>query len=152
MDDEETNKVKRMFGIDRTLHTPGDNADKTQERKTAVEIIERMNDQRKNARQTMLSHKGAQGNGVNPDFPTRLEIETNMEGHQDDYMVEVFGDGSNTSPHPPSGGQPWVGKGYGSKTETSMGKIDQTGRNGTYQSQPQDRPATRLGRSLRHGS
>ena len=87
VEDDEKAEVKKMLGIDLSLHMPGDNAKKTEEREAAVEIIERMNDQRKKARQTMLSHKGAHGIGINPDFPTREDLETKMEGHPYEFMV-----------------------------------------------------------------
>lgn len=53
VEDDEKAEVKKMLMIDLSLYTPGDNAEKTEEKEAAVEIIERMNDQRKNARQTM---------------------------------------------------------------------------------------------------
>ena len=46
----------------------------------------------------MLMHKGAHGTGTNPTFPTQNQINENMEGHPVDFMVEVYGDGSFTTP------------------------------------------------------
>ena len=46
----------------------------------------------------MLKHKGAHGSGVNLTFPGSDEIEANMKGHPSDYKVNIYGDGSFTSP------------------------------------------------------
>ena len=46
----------------------------------------------------MLMHKGAHGTGTNPTFPTQNQINENMESQPVDFMVEVYGDGSFTTP------------------------------------------------------
>ena len=46
----------------------------------------------------MLKHKGAHGSGKNLEFPGNKEIATNMQGYPSDYKVNIYGDGSFTSP------------------------------------------------------
>ena len=46
----------------------------------------------------MLKHKAAHGSGSNLDFPGAEEIRKNMEGYSEDYKVNIYGDGSYTSP------------------------------------------------------
>ena len=46
----------------------------------------------------MLMHKGGHGMGQTPIFPNQKEIEANMEGLEDDYYVNTYGDGSFTTP------------------------------------------------------
>ena len=46
----------------------------------------------------MLMHKGGHGTGQTPVFPSREEIEANMEGLQADHYVTTYGDGSFTTP------------------------------------------------------
>jgi len=46
----------------------------------------------------MLKHKGAHGSGQDLKFPDAHEIEANMQGFPADHMVDVYGDGSLTSP------------------------------------------------------
>ena len=54
--------------------------------------------ERMNARQLMLKFKEAHGSGRNLEFPGAEEIETNMQGLPKDYKVNIYGDGSLTSP------------------------------------------------------
>ena len=51
-----------------------------------------------NARQIMLKHKAAHGSGSNLDFPHADQSQGNMEGYPEDYKVDIYGDGSYTSP------------------------------------------------------
>ena len=51
-----------------------------------------------NARQIMFNHKEAHGSGPNLEYPEADGIEVNMQGYPGDYMVDIFGDGSYTSP------------------------------------------------------
>ena len=46
----------------------------------------------------MLKYKGAHGSGKNFEFPESDETEVNMQGHPGDYKVNIYGDGSFTSP------------------------------------------------------
>ena len=46
----------------------------------------------------MLKYKGAHGSGTNLRFPGSDEIEANMQGHPSDYKVNIYGDGSFTTP------------------------------------------------------
>ena len=46
----------------------------------------------------MLKHKEAHGSGQNLDLPGNQETESNMQGHPSDYKVNIYGDGSYTSP------------------------------------------------------
>ena len=53
---------------------------------------------RRNARQTMLKHKGGHGTGVDPTFPGQNDINENMQDFPEDHFVPVYGDGSFTTP------------------------------------------------------
>ena len=66
--------------------------------KKVMDIIDDTERRGKNARQTMLYHKGAHGTGIDPEFPSKAETHDHMRGHLDDYYVEVYGDGSYTTP------------------------------------------------------
>ena len=57
VDDGESEKTKALLGVDMELHKPGDNADKTRERKEALAIIEAPAAHNQNARQVMLRWK-----------------------------------------------------------------------------------------------
>ena len=57
--DEVDEKTKRLLGRDMELHTPGDDADKIDARKKALEIIQGPQREGRNARQAMLIHKEA---------------------------------------------------------------------------------------------
>ena len=93
-----TAKAKQLFGVDNLLLEPGLNGDETRKRKAAMKIIHDPIRGRKNARQTMLLHKGAHGTGINPDFPNKQSIIGNMVGHPEDFYADVYGDGSYTTP------------------------------------------------------
>ena len=69
VDDGEDDKVKKLLGIDLTLQTPGNDAEVTDGRKKAMEIIDHQERQGLNARQTMLKFKKAHGSGVDLEFP-----------------------------------------------------------------------------------
>ena len=96
--EDEADKIKALLGVDRELHTPGENADQTEIRQAALEIAEDPAAAGLNARQTMLKWKEAHGSGRNLDFPSAEDIISNMQGLPDDYMVDIFGDGSQTTP------------------------------------------------------
>ena len=98
VDEDETKKVKELLGVDMTLHKPGRDAEETEKREMAMEIVDEMSSKGINARRTMLAYKGAHGTGINPTFPNKQDIEENMRGLPEDFMVEVFGDGSYTTP------------------------------------------------------
>ena len=51
-----------------------------------------------NARQVMLKYREAHGSGQDLEFPGAEEIEKNMQGHPEGYKVDIFDDGSQTSP------------------------------------------------------
>ena len=46
----------------------------------------------------MLKHKTAHGSGSDLTFPDVDEIKANMEDHSPDYKVNIYGDGSYTTP------------------------------------------------------
>ena len=96
--DEVDEKTKRLLGRDMELHTPGDDADKTDARKKALEITQDRKREGRNARQTMLMHKEANGSGIDLDFPDAAQIDVSMAGYDQDHMVDVYGDGSHTTP------------------------------------------------------
>lgn len=81
-----------------SLHKSGKDADVTEKRQQALELIDHTERRGRNARQTMMMHKGGHGTGRTPEFPSREEIEANMEGLQVDHYVSTYGDGSFTTP------------------------------------------------------
>ena len=96
--DDINDKTKRLLGHDCELQTPGSDARITEQREAASEICENPELEGYNARQIMLKHKGAHGSGTNLVFPGRDGIEGNMQGHPSEYKVNIYGDGSFTSP------------------------------------------------------
>jgi len=92
------NKIQKLLGVDKELYTPGDNYDKTKERKEAVAIVEDPEVRGLNARQLLLKCKQAHGSGRNLDFPSQQHIAEAMHGFEDDVMIKVYGDGSLTNP------------------------------------------------------
>ena len=99
MDDNEDEDIVKAMGIDYSLETPGDNADKTEANEQAMEILEGREARGKNARQIMLAMKGGHGTGINPSFPEKGDIDRAMQNHEEDYFIDMYGDGSHTSPH-----------------------------------------------------
>ena len=63
-----------------------------------MDIIEDHEVQGYNARQVMLKHKAAHGSGSNLTFPDANEIEANMQDYPTSFKVDIYGDGSYTSP------------------------------------------------------
>ena len=53
---------------------------------------------RLNARQLMMKIKQGFGTGVNITFPRESEVETVMANHPADYHIQIYGDGSHTTP------------------------------------------------------
>lgn len=98
-------KARKLLGENLELHTPGSDARKSEERQVAVEILEDPEVAHLNARQIMLKHKAAHGSGSNIEFPDANEIQKSMTGYLEHFKVDIYGDGSYTTP-PPSGGQP----------------------------------------------
>ena len=45
-----------------------------------------------------MMHKKGHGTGENPDAPTMKEIEEQMQGLSDDTYIDIYGDGSYTTP------------------------------------------------------
>ena len=80
------------------LHKEGKDRDVTEMREQALELIEHPDRKGRNARQTMLMHKGGHGMGQTPEFPNKKEIEEGREGHETDFFVNTYGDGSYTTP------------------------------------------------------
>ena len=87
-----------MLGENLELHTPGSDARKSEERQAAFGISDDPDVVGYNARQIMLKYKEAHGSGQNLEFPGDEEIQRNMHGYPEDYKVDIFGDGSYTSP------------------------------------------------------
>ena len=93
-----SNQNRKLLGENLELHTPGSDARKTEERQAALEISDDPDVAGYNARQIMVKYKEAHGSGQDLDFPGVEEIEKNMQGHPEGYKVDIFGDGSHTSP------------------------------------------------------
>ena len=63
-----------------------------------MDIIEDYEVEGYNARQVMLKHKAAHGSGSDLTFPDANEIEANMQDYPTGFKVDIYGDGSYTSP------------------------------------------------------
>ena len=87
-----------MLGESRELHTPGSDARTTQERQAAVDVLEDPKVEGLNARQVMLKHKAAHGSGSDLTFPDADANDANMQDYPVDFKVDIYGDGSYTSP------------------------------------------------------
>ena len=74
VDEGDSEEVKKLIGVDMQLHKPGKDADETDKRERALEIIEDPERGRLNARQTMLKHKGGHSTGVDPTLPTKTTL------------------------------------------------------------------------------
>ena len=97
--DEETDeKTKTLLGKDMEMHKEGENADQTRGRKEAVQILQDPQREGRLAMQTMLMHKQAHGSGVDLDFPDTNQREEAMVGYDTGHMVQVYADGSYTTP------------------------------------------------------
>ena len=116
------------------LQTPGDNATNTQERMEAHEILQESTTRSLNARQLMLRHKLAHGSGVDLEYPDAEQIEENMKDLDQSYMVQVYGDGSFTTPQ--SGGRQWEGTASGYPPGTSQTKTSETEKSAVTMDQP----------------
>ena len=98
VDSQETPQTKMMLGIDLDLTLGGVNGDETRRKKEATKLIDHHKRGNRNARHTMLQQKQAHGGGCMPTFPTEQETTEAMEGYADDQMIQVYGDGSLTTP------------------------------------------------------
>ena len=82
LDDTDDN-VKKLLGHDITLETDGTDADETDARQQALEMIQDPSMQGLNARQLMLRQKHAHGSGLDLEFPDEDDInETHREATQ----------------------------------------------------------------------
>ena len=68
LDDNLSEKARKMMGLNLELHTPGKDGDETRAREEAIKIIEDPNNRGLNARQTLLKYKGAHGSGETRNF------------------------------------------------------------------------------------
>ena len=87
-----------MLGVDLELTRGGRDDDESRRKKEATKIIYYHKRGDRNARQTMLQQKQAHGAGCMPNFPTEQQIAEAMEGYADDKKIQVYGDGSLTTP------------------------------------------------------
>ena len=67
-------------------------------RQAAVDILEDPEVDGLNARQVMLKHKAAHGSGSDLTYPDANAIDANMQDYPADFRVDIYGDGSYTSP------------------------------------------------------
>ena len=98
VDEGEKDEVEKLLGVDNELHTPGENANITANRKEAVELIQDPQREIRNARQTTLMYKQGHGRGANLESPQLQQTCEAMEGYQESHMVPIYGDGSFTTP------------------------------------------------------
>ena len=87
-----------LLGVDTELHKPGDDQQKTDDRKQALAILKEPENKWLNARQILLTIKQAHGSGINQAFPTKAQIDEAIEGCGEDEEVRIDGDGSVTYP------------------------------------------------------
>ena len=66
------------------LHKPGKDRKETDRREGALDIIDDPERGRRNARQTMLMHKGGHSTGVDPTFPGQNDINDSMQEFLED--------------------------------------------------------------------
>jgi len=97
-DDTLSDKTMKLLGLDVELHEQGKKEDDTKANKDALEIINNYENRWMNARQVLLKYKMPHGSGTNPQFPTRSQIEGNMQHRDQDFFVDIYGDGSLTDP------------------------------------------------------
>ena len=102
--DVANDNLKKLLGIDLELSTPGDNQEKTHERQEALDIVEDPANRGLNARQLILKYKQPHASGEHLTFPSRSEIAEVMSEFEDECFVDIFGDGSVTTPHQMVGG------------------------------------------------
>ena len=98
VDSNEKEEIKKILGVNLELRRGGEDGDETRRRKKAAKLIDDPKRGNRNARQTMLKHKQAHGSGCMPTFPTEQDINVAMEGHNEDHMIQAYGDGSMTTP------------------------------------------------------
>ena len=91
-------RTRKLFGGNLELHTTGSDARNTEERQVAVEILDDPQVEGLNDRQILLKFKAAHGSGNNLTFPDADQIKANMQGYPEDFKVDIYGDGSYTSP------------------------------------------------------
>ena len=87
-----------MLGLNLELHEQGKKEEDTKANKEALDIINDHTNRWLNARQVLLKYKMPHGSGTNPQFPTRRQIDIHMQGRDEGFHVEIFGDGSLTDP------------------------------------------------------
>ena len=80
------------------LHLPGKKEEETRAREEAIDIIEDHANRWQNGRQILLKYKMPHGAGINPHFPTKQQIDIQMQGRDEDFFVDIYGDGSLTDP------------------------------------------------------
>ena len=97
-DDTINDRTKKLLGMDLELHTPGRDADETKAREEALDIIEDPENKWLNARQVLLKIKRPHGSCEYLQYPTAQQIDTNMHGYDENYLVNIYGDGSLTNP------------------------------------------------------
>ena len=93
--DEKTNV---LLGTNKELQTGGKDADETQGRLEAIQILQDPGRNGRNARQTMLMQKQAHGSGEDLNFPDAEQIKEAMNDHGPSYFVAIYGHGSHTTP------------------------------------------------------
>ena len=91
-------RSRKLLGKKRELNTPGSNARITQGRQEAVDLLEDPEAEGLTARQLMLKHKAAHGSGNDPTYPDADTIDANMRDYPADFKVDIYGDGSYTTP------------------------------------------------------
>ena len=83
-------KTKMLLGVDIELHKPGDDQQKTDDRKQALAILEEPENRWLNARQMLLKIKQAHGSGINLTFPPQAQIDAAMEGYGEDAEFKAM--------------------------------------------------------------
>ena len=63
-----------------------------------MDIVNSSEAKGKNARQLMLALKSGHGTGENLTFPVKEDIDQAMCEFSDERLVDIFGDGSHTTP------------------------------------------------------
>jgi hypothetical protein len=98
LSEEVEQRTQILLGKDTQLHTPGDNRDETDAREEALDILNEPENTYSNMRQIIMKYKKAHGSGSMLEYPDQQDIQRHMQGHDDNYYVGIFGDGSQTDP------------------------------------------------------
>ena len=92
LDDTIDEKTKNLLGLDLELHLPGKKEQETRAREEAMDIIDDQANRWQSAKQILLTYKMPHGAGIDPHFPTKHQIDIQMQGRDENFFVDIYGD------------------------------------------------------------